>query len=228
MQRAQILVVFDLDGTLTPHKSVWEYIHRELGTWEGRGEGHLRDWEAGRINDAEFALVDAMEWKGRHVDEIRQVVGGIPILPGAREVVDFLKDKGCRVIILSSGLDVLAGRVADELGITEHYSNKLVVAKDGILTGRDEYLVPISAKGEVLEKIQASCGIGPDDTIAIGDGSTDIPMFQRAAVSFAINDAGPETIAAATHHVKNLAELKYALHGIFRLHSKPSFKIQDK
>jgi phosphoserine phosphatase len=28
------LVIFDLDGTLTQERSIWEYIHKELGVSE--------------------------------------------------------------------------------------------------------------------------------------------------------------------------------------------------
>jgi phosphoserine phosphatase len=32
------LVIFDLDGTLTRERSIWEYIHIQLGKWYGFAE----------------------------------------------------------------------------------------------------------------------------------------------------------------------------------------------
>jgi phosphoserine phosphatase len=217
------LVVFDLDGTLTPDHSVWESIHKALGTWDGKGETHLKDWQDGKIEYEEFAKVDAGEWKGVHIDKIREIVEGIPVLPGAREVVEYLKSKGCRIAIISSGLDVLAGRVAEEIGVKEHYSNKLLTGKDGCLTGKVQISVPAERPGEylthgkagVLTNIQKKYDIPPDQTITIGDSESDIPMFLRSGASYAINNANAVTKSAAAYYASDLPALKELLEAYF-------------
>ena len=209
------LVVFDLDGTLTPQSSVWEHIHKALGTWDGRGETHLNDWLAGKIEYAEFARVDALEWKGTPVGEIRRVVAEISVLPGAKEGVDFLKARGDTVAIVSSGLDVLAGRVADELGVEKHYANKLKIDKDGLVTGEVKIMVPAerpgehlpNGKGKILRDIQDATSIDLDETIAVGDSDSDIPMFLRAGTSYTVNQATDGARAAANFHAENLGRL---------------------
>jgi phosphoserine phosphatase len=213
------LVVFDLDGTLTPSRSVWHFIHQKLGTWEGRGEVHLRDWLDGKIDYEEFARVDALEWQGRPIDEIRAIAAEIPILPGAAEVIDFLKARGDAIAIVSSGLDILAGRVADELGVAKHYANKLKTDVDGLLTGEVKINVPaerndefrLDGKGKILRDIQDATGINLDDTIAIGDSDSDIPMFLRAGTSYAVNDASDAARAAANFYAPDLFRLKELL-----------------
>lgn len=212
---ANKLVVFDLDGTLTSERSVWRFIHESLGTWEGRGEGHLQAWLNGDINYQEFARVDALEWKGIHIDKIRDIAAKIKILPGAQVVVSYLQARGDTVAIISSGLDVLAGRVADELGIEIHYSNKLKTDKDGLLTGEVDIIVPAerngeyipNGKGKILTDIQEKTDINPDDTIAIGDSDSDIPMFLRSGESYAINHATDGAKSAANFYAANLARL---------------------
>lgn len=216
---ANNLVVFDLDGTLTPARSVWQYIHEALGTWEGRGEGHLQAWLNGEINYDEFARVDAMEWKGTPIEKIREIAAEIPILPGAHELVAYLQARGDTVAIISSGLDVLAGRVADELGIDIHYANRLITDKDGILTGEVEIIVPAerngefnpNGKGKVLTNIQDKTVINPDDTISVGDSDSDIPMFLRSGTSYAINHATEGAKAAANYYASDLFRLRELL-----------------
>ncbi len=211
-----MLVVFDLDGTLTPEESVWESIHKALGTWDGKGEVHLKDWLDGKIDYEEFARVDAGEWKGIHIDKIREIVAGIPVLPGVCEVIEYLKSKACRIVIISSGLDVLAGRVADEIGVREHYSNKLLTGKDGRLTGEVQIGVPAERPGEylthgkagVLTNIQKKYDIPPDQTITIGDSEADIPMFIRSGLSYAVNHADDATRAAANYYARDMIALK--------------------
>ena len=58
------VVVFDLDGTLTTEKSIWEYIHRVLGKWEGYAEEFQKLFLAGHISYEEFCRLDARVWKG--------------------------------------------------------------------------------------------------------------------------------------------------------------------
>ena len=36
------LVIFDLDGTLTQERSIWEYIHKQLGKWYGFAEEYQK------------------------------------------------------------------------------------------------------------------------------------------------------------------------------------------
>jgi phosphoserine phosphatase len=36
------LVTLDLDGTLTRERSVWEYIHKQLGKWYGFAEDYQK------------------------------------------------------------------------------------------------------------------------------------------------------------------------------------------
>lgn len=218
-----LLVVFDLDGTLTPEQSVWEYIHKALGTWEKKGEVHLKDWMDGKIEYEEFAQVDAGEWKGIDIDEIRRIVAKIPIVPGALEVIEYLKTKKCRIVIISSGLDVLTGRVADEIGIKEHYSNKLLTGKDGRLTGKVQISVPAERPGEylthgkagVLTNIQKKYDIPPDETITIGDSESDIPLFLRSGMSYAINNANAATRSAAVYYASDMFSLKEQLVAFF-------------
>ena len=49
------LIIWDCDGTLTTVKSVWQWIHENLGTWEEGGKLHLQDFSEGnkeKINTA--------------------------------------------------------------------------------------------------------------------------------------------------------------------------------
>jgi len=48
------LVIFDLDGTLTQERSIWEYIHKQLGKWYGFAEEYQNLFLAGKISYEEF------------------------------------------------------------------------------------------------------------------------------------------------------------------------------
>ena len=63
------LAIFDVDGTLTTHRSVWQYIHEQLGLWEGKAERFQQAYRDGEINYGEFCRRDAELWRG--LDESR-------------------------------------------------------------------------------------------------------------------------------------------------------------
>ena len=66
-------VLFDLDGTLTPVRSVWRHLHETLGEWESTARKHQDAFEAGAISYEEFCAMDAAHWKG--MPESRVVLG---------------------------------------------------------------------------------------------------------------------------------------------------------
>ena len=76
------LVIFDLDGTLTQERSIWEYIHKQLGKWYGFAEEYQNQFLAGKISYEEFCERDAQVWKGMRVDELLDIVKTVPFILG--------------------------------------------------------------------------------------------------------------------------------------------------
>jgi phosphoserine phosphatase len=168
-------VIFDLDGTLTPVRSVWQYIHEELGTWDSHGYPSLQAFLAGEIDYLEFAQRDAAAWAGISRRHIEELVARIPLRPGAHETVCALRRLGCRVAILSSGLDILAERVRRLCGCDFALANRLVF-RDDTLTGEVEVKVGWHGKPEGLRDICRYFGTDPAETAAVGDGVGDAPL----------------------------------------------------
>ena len=53
-------------------------------------------------------------------------------------------------------------------------------------------------KAAALEPVRARLGVDPADTVAVGDGRNDVEMFEWAARSVAMGQAGPELRAVAS------------------------------
>ena len=75
------LVVFDLDGTLTRERSIWEYINIRLGKWYGFAEEYQKQFLAGQISYDEFCEGDAQVWKGMREKELLEIVKVVPFHP---------------------------------------------------------------------------------------------------------------------------------------------------
>ncbi|MHA2021168.1 MAG: HAD-IB family phosphatase, partial [Candidatus Thorarchaeota archaeon] len=101
------LVVFDVDGTLTSHSSIWWRLHEHFNT-EKEGKDFFDQYFSGQISYNEWADFDAGLWKGQHLDEVVKLVEATELVPGAAETVASLREHGINVAILSGGLDVLA------------------------------------------------------------------------------------------------------------------------
>src|SRR5512143_24367 len=87
------LAIFDLDGTLTRERSIWEYIHRQLGKWSGFAEEYQKKFLAGEISYDRFCEMDAEVWKGMKLEALSEIVQKVPFHSGADELIGFLKQK---------------------------------------------------------------------------------------------------------------------------------------
>lgn len=104
--------------------------------------------------------------------------------PGAWELVQTLKAKGCKTILVTGGFHHFADPVGEHLGFDMVVGNRLGVA-DGKLTGElDGPIVDSATKKAVLEReVNAIDPLAI--SVAIGDGANDIPMLEAATYGFA-------------------------------------------
>ena len=103
---------------------------------------------------------------------------------GARVLVETLKSRGCRTVLVTGGFHHFADRVAEDLGFERVVGNRLAVA-DGKLTGGLVGGITDSAtKKSVLEEELAGRSSGAV-SMAAGDGANDIPMLEAATYGIA-------------------------------------------
>jgi phosphoserine phosphatase len=202
------LVIFDLDGTLTKEPSIWEYIHIRLGKWYGFAEEYQKEFLAGKISYEEFCERDAQVWKGMKVEELLDIVKTVPFHSGVDELLSFLKQKGLKLSMVSSGLSLLTNWVHDKYGFDYSVSNDLL-HENGILTGKVKIQVYYDKKAEWVEKILKQFQVNPEEVIAIGDSKGDIDMFQMVGFSIAFNSSCRDLDQIATTSVpsKNLKDI---------------------
>jgi phosphoserine phosphatase len=202
------LVIFDLDGTLTQERSIWEYIHKQLGKWYGFAEEYQNQFLAGNISYEEFCERDAEVWKGMKVEELLEIVKTVPFHPGVEALINHLKQKGLKLSMVSSGLSLLTHWVHDKYGFDYSVSNDLL-HENGILTGKGRIQVYYDKKAEWVEKILKQFEVNPKEVIAIGDSKGDIDMFQMVGFSIAFNSSCKELdqIADICIRSQNLADI---------------------
>ncbi|WP_144094702.1 phosphoserine phosphatase SerB [Croceicoccus sediminis] len=116
-------------------------------------------------------------------------------MPGARVLVETLKSRGCRTVLVTGGFHSFADPVAEMLGFERVVGNVLGV-DGGKLTGKlAAEIVDSGTKLATLEQELARLGNGAL-SLATGDGANDIPMIEAADFGVAYY-AKPKAKAAA-------------------------------
>ncbi len=182
MNRNIRLVIFDLDGTLTPVESLWRYLHDTFGTWDQGKTAALR-YKRGEISYKEWAETDAGCWTGKSVSQVTRVLERIPYREGTREVFEELKHRQVKTAILSAGLSVLANRIAKELGADMAVSNELET-NDGRLTGGIRVKVAVNNKREIIEQIAAQLNVPIRSVALVGDQAFDLSHAECLRIAF--------------------------------------------
>jgi len=188
------LVAFDLDGVLVDGTGSWSDVHKALGT-DKLSRNHGRDFYNGKITFDEWARKDTDLWKGVDFDRIREALYKTKLMNGAQETISTLREWGYRTAIISGGLQILADRVREDLGIDYAIANRLLF-KDNKLCGIDQR-VDFKGKGRILERIIKENRIERDETVAVGDYINDIPLFEAAGYSIAFNPKDDRLLAYA-------------------------------
>ncbi|WP_207205236.1 phosphoserine phosphatase SerB [Methanolobus psychrotolerans] len=179
------LVVFDMDSTLIDAETIDELAHAA-----GVGDKVALITERAMHGEMDYsdALLERVRLlRGLPLDKAHDALDKMPFMPGAKELVNYLKSRGYKTAMISGGFTIAAERVGEALGIDHVVSNELLI-DDGRLTG--EVRGPLtgqSSKEHVLEIISRKYGIEPDECIVVGDGANDICIFKRARYAIAFN-----------------------------------------
>ncbi len=202
------LALFDLDGTLTKERSSWEYIHRRLGVWEGYAEKFQEAFLRGEIDYHRFCQLDAAIWRGMKVSVLEGILEEIPLHDGVKEFLEYLRSRGMKLGIISSGLTILAERIKEEFNFDYAVANALEVAA-GLLTGEIRIQVQHDRKGEWVRVAQRHFNAATEEILAIGDTTGDIDMLRLAGLSIAFNPLSSRLKSWATFsvHSKDLRDL---------------------
>jgi phosphoserine phosphatase len=189
-----------MEGCLTDDPTVWEIMHRKLGTWDSHGQPYWDRYRAGEFDYDTFARMDVAAWADAPAALLDAAASEVPLMPGCRELLAALRDARIAVAILSNGLATVADRFRGELGVEHIYANRVIV-RGGRLTGELDIRLPYERKGDVLRELAATLGLPCSAIAAVGDSASDIAMFREAGLSIAFRPAHDSVAAAATHLV---------------------------
>jgi HAD superfamily hydrolase (TIGR01490 family) len=200
--RADVLAVFDVDGTLV-ETNVVEYF-----LWMRLRAQPLEEWPAfmarmlreaprwlllERRSRAEFQRSFYREYDGLDYEVMkrlgREALDAVTlrrIYPEGMRRIREHKRAGHRVLLLTGALDVVVEPLAELLEVEVDCAHLLV--KDGRLTGDLQSPPPAGeARSALLEEYGARHGIVLADSFAYADSLSDLPMLELVGTPVAVN-----------------------------------------
>ncbi len=177
------LAVFDFDSTLMDGETI-DFLAEPLGLKEKVAVLTERAMR-GELDFFESLTTRVQLLEGLEVKKVDEICHNLPFMPGAKEAIDALKNRGFRVVVFSGGFRNATSHARDILGFDADFSNVLH-AKEGRLTGLvgGDMMFDFS-KGDMLQRLQALLDVTPEETVVVGDGANDRSMFAHAATRIA-------------------------------------------
>jgi len=178
------LVVFDLDNVIIDGEAIDEI--GKLANVEEDIAAITEKAMQGEI-DFETSIKDRVQLlEGTSIEDIQKVASELPLMPGAEDTINGLKEKDIDVAIISGSFDVVADEIKEKLGVDAVYTNSFTV-EDGKLTGEVTGPLVSGTKLDVLKDHVEEAGIALEDVVAVGDGANDISMIESAGCGIAFN-----------------------------------------
>ncbi len=204
------LVVFDVESSLLQEQSLREFLERVRGKVGGISN-HMAPLEQGE--DHLQALVqNAKSMRGVSLHEFETFSDILQLNPGSFELIRILKSMGFKIALLSSGFNFLIKKILEEAGVDYAFSNSLEVDENEILTGKlAEPVITSDTKQEILEFIMKVENIGPDQVIAVGDGSVGSHFIENAGLSIAFKPQGTGVRADGVLSTGQITNILYCL-----------------
>ncbi|MEI3254475.1 MAG: phosphoserine phosphatase SerB [Candidatus Gastranaerophilaceae bacterium] len=172
------LAVFDFDSTLMDGETI-EIIASEIGLQEQVAQITKRAME-GELDFFDSLTYRVSLLKGISEKRVNEICHSLPYMPGAKETITALKNKGYTVVCFSGGFKNATEYAKNILGYDADFSN-ILHTKDGTLTGQVGGEMMFSdSKGQMLQKLQTILKVTPENTITVGDGANDLSMFKYA------------------------------------------------
>ncbi|MFM1989664.1 MAG: hypothetical protein RJA99_2621 [Pseudomonadota bacterium] len=213
MPAAMHLALFDLDHTLLPIDSDYEWSRFlvRLGVLDGEhhereNDRFYRDYQAGTLDIAEFlrfqlaplaahprTTLDA--WHRRFMAEVIEP----RILPAARELVDRHRARGDLVALVTATNAFVTAPIARAFGIGHLVATGVEVGPDGEFTGRPDG-TPSFREGKIVRTGEWLSSLGHrlegfERSWFYSDSRNDLPLLERVTDPVATN---PDDVLHAT------------------------------
>jgi phosphoserine phosphatase len=208
-------VCFDLDGTLLDDGdgsvSVWSQIHRKAGTPDQENIRRFEMFMRGEISYVQWVDIDIGEWQraGLTREGILLAVKEMRLMPGARETVAELENRGYRLAVISGSLNVGLDALFPDHPFDPVFVNRVFFDGDGLISRWEATTFDMREKSEGLRMLAREREVSLEECAFVGDNFNDVDVASAAGFSVAFNSKseGLDAVADVVIREKDLSLL---------------------
>lgn len=200
---AQIgLVVMDMDSTLISIECIDEIA--DMQGLKPQVAAITESAMRGEIEFAESLRKRVALLKGLDESALQRVYDErLELNPGAQKMLDTLRSKGIKTMLVSGGFTFFTDRLKSRVGLDHAHANQLEIV-DGKLTGKVlGDVLDAQGKADWLTRTRDALGLRKEQVIAIGDGANDLKMMEAAGAGVAYH-AKPVVREQATYAISHV------------------------
>ncbi len=206
-------IVCDMDGTLVNYNygnfgGAWDVLYKTL---------NLEKENNALFKEYYFKKGLYSEW----LDKVIRLLKGKKVHDGLRGLLPINYSEGVKEFftnlnfnyrkgILTSGINLIADKIKEELNFDFSYSTILNYNKD-IFDGTYGLAVPLWDKKKKLIEVSKILNFKLEETCFIGDGVNDIPCFEIVGLPIAFNPREDYIKKSVTYVIKDFRELNQIL-----------------
>ncbi|MBR9692126.1 HAD-IB family phosphatase [Candidatus Woesearchaeota archaeon] len=184
------IAFIDLEGTLI-NLGNWEKIAGKFGAADWYKD-FLKRYEEGRVSYEEGRRDLEKIWSKNKVtkEQIIDVLKNYKAFEGTKELIEGLKKKGYKIVVITGAISVLAELVKEDFGIDEVFSaREFIFDENGFFQRIEDH--PTYRRGEgkilIIQEIIEREGADKKDCIAIGGDDINDYWMMKEMKSFAVN-----------------------------------------
>ena len=198
-----MLAIFDVEGVLYDAEYLpvlAEKLNKEKEIWEitKQGIAGTIDWEQGLKERVKLL-------RGLDYETCLEVANSLPIMTGAKEACQTLKDAGWKLMAVSGGFTIITDRLKQELHLDYVFSNELIF-KDNKL---DDVIVNVNAdkaKSAIIKITEWN--ERKEDVTVVVDGANDVKLFDVSGLGIAFRAQDlVKDLATVTLDEKDLSKI---------------------
>lgn len=178
------LVIFDMDKTVIPITAT-EYLGKKLGVskiidkWE-------KEYHDGTLDSYAFAERLSNILKGKSLSFIHSLLTDLPLLEDIKETIASIHEHNIHTALVTVGPGFIAKYLAEKFGFEKALGTKHKI-KRGIFCGKVGKVLTDKDKLHTLQSLAKAYKIPLSLCAAVGDGISDIPLFEACGFSIALN-----------------------------------------
>lgn len=206
------LVCFDLNKTLI-NETTWDDLNVAMGMTREQDQDYLQQFNAGKFTYRQRTkmLLDIYLKQGlANLPAIMTSISHYNYKEGAVDLVQYLRQQGYHLALISGAMDLLVDKVAAELNIKMAEANNIFIfdANDD-LRDIETFDEDNLAKLRHLESFCRKLKLDLTQCVCVGDGDNDITLFEKTR--HGITFTGSKIASSAWKVVNNLTEIKTIL-----------------